>query len=67
MTIRKKSTSTACQDTPRGHAPRGVKGDTPDASETGYLLQNPANAARLRESLRQLADGKALHRPLPEA
>jgi antitoxin YefM len=35
--------------------------------ETGYLLQSPANAARLRESLQQLAEGKAVHRPLQEA
>lgn len=32
--------------------------------ETVYLLQSPANAARLRESLAEVADGKAEERDL---
>jgi antitoxin YefM len=32
--------------------------------ETVYLLQSPANAARLRESIAEVADGKAVSRDL---
>jgi antitoxin YefM len=32
--------------------------------ETVYLLQSPANAARLRESLAEVADGTAVQRDL---
>lgn len=71
MTITKKSSLAECGDSLQCSAPRGMTDDArvvrPDDSETGYLLQSPANAARLRESLRQLADGEARHRPLPEA
>lgn len=71
MTTTRKSSLSECGDSLQCSAPRGMTDDArilgPDASETGYLLQSPANAARLRESLRQLAEGEVLHRSLPEA
>jgi antitoxin YefM len=34
--------------------------------ETAYLLRNPANAKRLRESIKQAEDGKVIHHDLVE-